>query len=81
MAISRGDLCQVFMSDMNVRLLITSEDVFYYPDLLVSCDPLDRARTGGRYLGTDRFPSSGGKYGFPRPTQRPPSADKWARPR
>jgi len=40
----RGDPCQVFMSDMKVRLRIASEDVLYYPDLLVSCDPLDRAR-------------------------------------
>jgi len=37
----RGGPCRVFMSDMKVRLSIARDDVFYYPDLLVSCDPAD----------------------------------------
>jgi Uma2 family endonuclease len=40
----RGGPCQVFLSDMKVRLAIAGEDIFYYPDLLVSCRPDDRAR-------------------------------------
>lgn len=40
----RGDPCQVFMSDMKVRLQHAGEEAFYYPDLLVSCEPQDRAR-------------------------------------
>ncbi len=34
----RGGPCRVFMSDMKVRV----GDVFYYPDVLVSCDDADR---------------------------------------
>jgi len=40
----RGSPCKVFMSDVKVRLRIGGDDIFYYPDLLVSCDPQDRAR-------------------------------------
>lgn len=40
----RGGPCQVFMSDMKVRLRIAGEEYFYYPDILVSCSPDDRAR-------------------------------------
>lgn len=40
---ARKARCQLFTSDMKVRLEIGKQDVFYYPDLLVSCDPDDRA--------------------------------------
>ncbi|WP_446007825.1 Uma2 family endonuclease [Candidatus Electrothrix sp.] len=40
-AAARNSPCQVFMADMKVYLNIAGEDVFYYPDLLVSCDPED----------------------------------------
>jgi Uma2 family endonuclease len=33
----RGSPCQVFASDMKLRLRIGSEDVFYYPDVFVAC--------------------------------------------
>lgn len=36
----RGRPCRVFMADMKVR--IEAADVFYYPDVFVSCDPDDR---------------------------------------
>lgn len=36
------DRCQVFMSDMKVRIQAAERDIFYYPDVLVSCDPRDR---------------------------------------
>ncbi|MBK1718625.1 Uma2 family endonuclease [Thiocystis violacea] len=39
----RGTPCQLFANDMKVRLRINEQDVFYYPDLLLSCDPSDRA--------------------------------------
>jgi Uma2 family endonuclease len=34
--------CQLFSSDMKVRLKIADKEMFYYPDLLLSCDPADR---------------------------------------
>lgn len=36
----RGGPCRVFMADMKVR--VEAADVFYYPDVLVTCDPADR---------------------------------------
>lgn len=39
---TRQSDCQVFMADMKVALNIASQDIFYYPDVLVSCDPDDR---------------------------------------
>ncbi len=38
----RGTPCQLFANDMKVRLRIDDQDLFYYPDLLLSCDPDDR---------------------------------------
>src|SRR5206468_12167348 len=35
----RGRPCRVFISDMKVRL--EAVDFFYYPDVLVTCDPED----------------------------------------
>ncbi len=40
LARSRG--CQVFIADMKVYLNIGGEDIFYYPDIIVCCDPDDR---------------------------------------
>jgi Uma2 family endonuclease len=37
----RGKGCQVFISDMKVK--IAAIDVFYYPDVMVACDPADHA--------------------------------------
>lgn len=34
--------CQVFMSDRKVRIRTAERNIFYYPDVLVSCDPRDR---------------------------------------
>ncbi len=39
----RGGDCQAFISDMKVRLQIAGDAVFYYPDLVMTCDPDDRA--------------------------------------
>lgn len=38
----RGTPCQLFANDMKVRLKVAQQDIFYYPDLLLSCDPEDR---------------------------------------
>ena len=39
----RGKGCQVFMSDMKARVSNPlNGETFYYPDILVSCDPSDR---------------------------------------
>lgn len=40
----RGGPCEVFISDFKVRLEIAREDIFYYPDVVVSCHPSDRER-------------------------------------
>lgn len=37
----RGKPCKVFMADMKLRLSIAEDDIFYYPDVFVSCDPAD----------------------------------------
>jgi len=42
----RGGPCRVYISDMKVRVEVT--DVFYYPDVVVTCDPEDN----GRYAKT-----------------------------
>lgn len=34
--------CQLFMADMKVRVQDGKDTYFYYPDLLLSCDPEDR---------------------------------------
>ena len=33
--------CVPYMSDMKVRLLAFGKDIFYYPDVVVGCDPRD----------------------------------------
>ena len=35
--------CQLFTNDMKVHIRSGGEEFFYYPDLLLSCDPDDRA--------------------------------------
>ncbi len=37
----RGGPCRVYMADLKLRLQISDEDVFYYPDVMVACDPRD----------------------------------------
>src|SRR5437899_1032116 len=46
----RGTPCRVFALDVKVRLKIADEEVFYYPDVMIGCDPRD---THKLYL---RFP-------------------------
>lgn len=36
------DRCQAFISDMKVRIRVDEKEVFYYPDILVTCDAKDR---------------------------------------
>jgi Uma2 family endonuclease len=40
----KGGACRVFMSDMKVSVKIRETNIFYYPDLIVTCDPLDKDR-------------------------------------
>jgi Uma2 family endonuclease len=37
----RGKGCRVYKSDMKVRLNYFEADVFFYPDVMVTCDPTD----------------------------------------
>src|SRR6266446_4816259 len=34
-----GGRCRAFILDLKVRLKIAQDDVFYYPDVMVGCDP------------------------------------------
>jgi Uma2 family endonuclease len=36
--------CRAFVSDIKVRLEALHDDVFYYPDVMVACDPRDTHR-------------------------------------
>jgi Uma2 family endonuclease len=38
----KGQLCQAFIADMMVR--VEADNVGYYPDVMVTCSPEDRAR-------------------------------------
>src|SRR5207244_3634704 len=40
----RGNRCEPFATDMKFRIRQTYSDVFYYPDVLVACDPADNAK-------------------------------------
>jgi Uma2 family endonuclease len=40
----RGKPCRVFIADLKVRLQIARTDIFYYPDVMVTCDPHDQDR-------------------------------------
>lgn len=42
----RGGSCNVFMADMKVRLELASQNksIFYYPDVIVTCDTQDQDR-------------------------------------
>ncbi|MFT5855194.1 MAG: Uma2 family endonuclease [Verrucomicrobiales bacterium] len=35
----RGEPCEVFKSDMKVNVEVMDATIFYYPDIVVSCDP------------------------------------------
>ncbi len=37
----RGKPCRVFMSDVKARMMAFQQDIFYYPDVMVGCDPRD----------------------------------------
>ncbi len=42
----RGGSCRAFVSDMKVKIKANNQkaDLFYYPDVVVTCDPQDRKR-------------------------------------
>jgi Uma2 family endonuclease len=40
--LARKRRCQLFSSDMKLKLSISGRPVIYYPDLLLACDPDDR---------------------------------------
>ena len=37
----KGKRCRPYIADVKVRLEILGDDIFYYPDVLVACDPRD----------------------------------------
>jgi Uma2 family endonuclease len=40
----RGKPCRVFKDGMKLRLTALGSDLFYYPDVMVACDPADNHR-------------------------------------
>ena len=40
----RGSSCKAFVSDMKVKVKTQQADIFYYPDILVTCDPGDNEK-------------------------------------
>ena len=40
----RGGTCRAFVADMKVKVETQQADIFYYPDLLVTCDPEDNQK-------------------------------------
>jgi Uma2 family endonuclease len=42
----RGGSCSVFIADMKVKIELANKgkNIFYYPDVIVSCDPQDQDR-------------------------------------
>lgn len=40
----RGKRCEAFINDMKVKIPPVFADAFYYPDVLVACDPTDNAK-------------------------------------
>ena len=47
-----GGPCTTYMSDMKVRTAFMENDLFYYPDVVVTCDPEDTHRL---YLTRPKF--------------------------
>lgn len=45
----QGTPCRVQMSEGKVRLRLANEEIFYYPDVMVTCDPRDTDRYFKRY--------------------------------
>ncbi|MEI6413962.1 MAG: Uma2 family endonuclease [Pseudomonadota bacterium] len=40
-SLARSVGCQVFVSDIKIRLRVAAEDIFYYPDVMLCCDPTE----------------------------------------
>ena len=40
----RGTSCRVFMSDMKVKIKINNTNIFYYPDVMVTCNSEDKEK-------------------------------------
>jgi Uma2 family endonuclease len=38
----RGGPCRVFMADVRLRLSVANQNLFYYPDIFVTCDARDK---------------------------------------
>lgn len=38
----RGKPCEAFINDMKVHIIPGSDEIFYYPDIVVTCDERDR---------------------------------------
>lgn len=37
----RGSTCRTFVADLKIRTQVSEQDIFYYPDVFVACDPDD----------------------------------------
>lgn len=41
----RGKPCEVFFAEVKLRLEHAQNDIFYYPDVMVTCDPRDKGQS------------------------------------
>lgn len=45
----QGRRCRVFMADLRLQVNLAGDDLFYYPDVMVVCDPRDTDRYAKRF--------------------------------
>jgi Uma2 family endonuclease len=45
----RGGPCRVFFADFKARLTVAEDEIFYYPDVMVTCDPRDSGPIFSRF--------------------------------
>lgn len=38
----KGGRCEPFFGDVKVRMMSLNQEIFYYPDVMVACDPRDK---------------------------------------
>ncbi len=48
----RGSPCRAFIGDMKTRVYAENRDQFYYPDIILTCDPRDNDRYFKRFPKT-----------------------------
>lgn len=50
----RAGQCRLYASDVKLRLHVLDNDILYYPDVMVTCDPRDTATHYKEFPKSDR---------------------------